>query len=156
MSVLFFILFSSLPFLDDFPFEKAYDLLDEGSLIEISEMLDKLESYDKNARTQAFIGALWTKKASLASEVKDKIGFFKKGAEMLENEINQDPDEVEYRFLRLAVQENSPAILGYKNNLDEDKQVILNNFLSLDKSLRNQIISYSKNSQIILHSELPN
>src|SRR5581483_7165199 len=50
-----------------------------------------------------------------------KLSYFKKGRRMLEEAIANSKNDIELRFLRLAVQTRSPSFLGYKSNIESDK-----------------------------------
>lgn len=54
-----------------------------------------------------------------------KLASFSKGKEMLEKAIVSDPKNIEIRFLRFCVQTNAPFFLGYSNNINSDKAMIL-------------------------------
>lgn len=58
-----------------------------------------------------------------------KLSYFNKGKHLLETIIESNPDNVELRFLRYAVQAKVPAILLYFNDQEEDKK-ILDDYLS--------------------------
>lgn len=57
----------------------------------------------------------------------NKLSFFKKGKNILETAINKDPENIELRYLRLAVQINTPSFLGYKDDIKNDKLFLNNN-----------------------------
>jgi hypothetical protein len=76
----------------------------------------------------AYKGAIATLMAKFAKGVRNKEAFFKSGSELLEYAVATDPQNIEIRCLRLSVQENSPKIVDYKGNIQEDKQFILANF----------------------------
>ena len=78
----------------------------------------------------AYKGAATTLKAKFANRIKQKKQFFKEGSELLEFAVASEPDNIEIRCLRLGVQENSPRIVGYKKNIEEDKQFILDHYKS--------------------------
>lgn len=69
-----------------------------------------------------------TLKAKYEKELSAKKNTFKKGAEMLQESIAKSPENIELRALRMSVQENSPKILNYNKNLEEDKKRIISNF----------------------------
>lgn len=83
-----------------------------------------------------------------------KFKYFLKGKESLEQAILKDPNNVEYRFLRLSVQLNTPEFLGYNSNIDEDKLVIFNGVKYLsDKDLLKRISDYTSNAKRISEKE---
>jgi hypothetical protein len=68
---------------------------------------------------------------------------FSKGKNELEELINADYNNIELRFLRLTIQDNVPAFLGYNQNIKEDKDFLYNQLNNItDKDLRKRIISY--------------
>jgi len=59
-----------------------------------------------------------------------KMGFFNNGKDQLEKSIEKDPDNLELRFLRLTIQTNLPAFLGYSESKEKDKAFVLANLES--------------------------
>lgn len=53
-----------------------------------------------------------------------KLSEFKKGKEILEQLIASEPNEILTRYFRFAVQINTPAILDYKQNIEEDRRFL--------------------------------
>lgn len=82
----------------------------------------------------AYKGAVLTLMAKFANSTKEKKTYFKEGATLLEYIISQYPNDIEMRYLRLGVQENSPKIVGYHKNKEEDKQFILENYSAIKSS----------------------
>ncbi|WP_339713640.1 hypothetical protein [uncultured Kriegella sp.] len=78
----------------------------------------------------AYKGAVSTLMAKYAKGIKNKKDFFKTGAELIEYAVEKEPENLEIRCIRLSVQENSPKIVGYKDNIPEDKQFLINNYKS--------------------------
>lgn len=85
-------------------------------------------SKQDNKTLVAYKGAVATLKAKYAKGFGSKKKFFKEGAELLESAINSEPKNLEIRCLRLGVQENSPKIVGYKSNIEEDKQFLIDHY----------------------------
>lgn len=54
-----------------------------------------------------------------------KLSYFKKGKAAIEQAVKGDSKNVEIRFLRLAIQSQIPAILGYSENIQEDLAKII-------------------------------
>lgn len=78
----------------------------------------------------AYKGAVSTLMAKYAKGIKNKKDFFKTGAELIEYAVEKEPENLEIRCIRLSVQENSPKVVGYKDNIPEDKQFLINNYKS--------------------------
>lgn len=83
-----------------------------------------------------------------------KLSLFNKGKDMLEKAIVADPQNVEIRFMRFCVQTNAPFFLGYSNNIDSDKLVIMKGWATLsDLDLKEKIKKYMLTSNSSSTSE---
>lgn len=83
-----------------------------------------------------------------------KFKYFSKGKESLEEAIKKDPYNIEYRFLRLCVQLNTPSFLGYSSNIKEDKLAIFNGVKNLnDKDLLERIANYTSTAKRLSDEE---
>jgi len=114
----------------------------------------KLEAYNKTLRTitksskTIFIGykgAGIALKGRYAKKVKDKKYFFVEGIAFVEYAIEKEPENIELRFIRLGIQENTPKLLKYKGKIEEDKSYILSHFkavtsLRLKKNIKEYIV----------------
>lgn len=96
----------------------------------------------------AYKGAVSTLKAKFAKVRSEKKEFFKEGVSLLEIAITADPSNIEIRYIRLSVQENSPKFLGYHKNIDEDKQFLLNNYEAISSSESKKMVK-----EFVLKSE---
>tara|TARA_B100001093_G_scaffold498210_1_gene546042 strand:+ start:650 stop:1141 length:492 start_codon:yes stop_codon:yes gene_type:complete len=74
----------------------------------------------------------------------DKLKSFGEGKKQLEKVINLYPKDIELRFLRFCVQNDTPAILEYKLNMEEDSQIIKNNISASSEELQQFIIPIFK------------
>ena len=101
----------------------------------------------------AYKGAAIALKAKFTSDKKQRKDFFVEGVTKLEKAINEDLSNVEIRLIRLSIQENTPKILNYKSNIIDDKNVILNNFEKQNKSLKEYIRLYVKQSKAFSDGE---
>ena len=110
---------------------------------EMDAVLKKLEATKETSLVLAYRGA------SLQQSTKEKLSLFKQGRKLLENEILYHPANVEYRFLRLAVQEHCPKILHYSGQLDEDKKIIEDGFSKQEKVLQDIILDYASQSEVL-------
>jgi hypothetical protein len=131
-----------------------YEALSGGEEMPIDNMLEKLEKEKASAKVNAYKGALIMKKAGFVKGVGGKVKTFKKGAHLLEDEIKNNPENTEFRFLRLAVQEHAPKILKYNKELDDDRQAIIQGYSKLDSDLKEVIAGYVKDSEILKPSDL--
>jgi hypothetical protein len=131
-------------------FDKAtfYKVLSADNETDIAAQLSVVQKSSVKEKT-AYEGVLLMKKAGLLKRPKDKLNTFKAGHAKLEPAIAADNGNVEYRFLRLLIQENAPKILGYRKELATDSQLINTNFNQLSPLLKQVITDYSKKSKVI-------
>lgn len=132
-------------------FYKALSSADEAA---IDKELAVLEKEKATSRVNAYRGALTMKKAGFEKGVKSKVKTFKEGGGLLEEEIKSNPGNVEFRFLRLTIQENAPKILKYNKQLEEDRQAIIAGFSKLDGDLKAVITNYAKDSKVLKAADL--
>jgi len=63
----------------------------------------------------------------------------------IEKALQQEPDHLETIFIRYSVQKESPAFLGYKNNLKDDKNLLSRNIDNISNPfLKDMIIQILK------------
>ncbi|MHA4842960.1 hypothetical protein ACX0G7_02290 [Flavitalea antarctica] len=125
-----------------------YDAMSSTDVKELDEELKEAE-HATGLDKKAMIGALTMKKAGYAPGVAKKLKTFKAGHKDLEASIQQDTGNAEYRFMRLMIQENAPGILGYKGEIETDKEYIRKSFKSLPGTVQKAIIHYAKNSKVL-------
>lgn len=71
-----------------------------------------------------------------------KFSRFKKGRSLIEAAVKKEPDNLEIRFLRFAIQTNIPAFLNYKDHITKDKKYLLSNVKTIkDKKLKQDILT---------------
>ena len=63
--------------------------------------------------------------------------------------ISKDAKNAEYRFLRIIIQEHAPKIVKYRNELEADSRLILDNYKNLPQFLQQVITDYSKKSKVL-------
>lgn len=152
LSIILVLLGLSLaPQLDRLSFYKAFE---SDSQSQMDKALTSLKNERPSQTRDAYTGALTMKKSQFMSTPKEKAEVFKEGREMLEAIIKKDPSNTEYRFLRLAIQENVPKILKYSGQIAEDKNHIVKNFKSLDVTLKKIIREYAEQSANLSSNEL--
>ena len=144
-----------LPFQNLEPLRLAYKEAGQDDT-KISHFMDLVKDITKDS-SPVLIGY---KGAALAIEAKsqkgipNKIEAFKEGKDYIEYAIEKDSTNIELRFIRIGIQENAPKILGYNNNIDEDKQFLLEHFNNItSKNLKNHISDYIKQSKIFTNEE---
>ncbi len=75
---------------------------------------------EKTPQQIAYLGAGFM----LKSRHSRKLKYFKEGKKILEEIIKKYPSFVELRWIRYCIQMNSPKILNYKQNIENDKSII--------------------------------
>lgn len=91
---------------------------------------DNLKDVTKNddQRFVAYKGAVIALTAKYQKGAKLKGDTFKNGVNLIEYAVAQNSTNIEIRFVRLSIQQNSPKFLKYNNNIEVDKKFILKNF----------------------------
>lgn len=131
-----------------------YKALSSGEETSIDRVLEQLEREKATPKVNAYKGTLTMKKAGFVKGVNAKLKTFKKGVQLLEDEINGNPANAEFRFLRLTIQEHAPGILKYNKQLDEDREAIIAGYGKLNTDLKKVIADYAKDSKILKESDL--
>jgi hypothetical protein len=121
--------------------------MESGNQESIVTLEKKITGSTVNDDQQAYLGAILMKTSEFQKTAGDKLKKFKEGKTLLEKAIQTHPNNVEYRFLRLMIQENSPKILKYNTNLKEDVAFIKDNISKVSKEIKTVIISYSAVSE---------
>ncbi len=88
-----------------------------------------------------------------------KINYLRTSRDKLREAIVNSPSNIEIRFLRFSTQYYLPSILGFSDNLQEDKEAIMNNleFLNhneLEDELLQFIIQFMDESNLCSSQEI--
>ncbi len=124
-----------------------FEYISDGTSEEVAAMVKTLENTAQSNERDAYLGAIKMKRASQLKTLADKSKMFKAGKELLETAISLDHTNVEFRFLRLIIQENAPAILGYSDSITADAKKVKAGYKSLSESVKNAVIAYAKTSE---------
>ena len=125
-----------------------YKILKSGSSKEIDDEISLINASSLKNK-DAFVGALQMKKAGLLKVPKEKLKTFKEGATKLETVLRSDTLNVEYRFLRLIIQEHAPKITRYNKSIAEDADFIKSNYKKLAPDVQKILIDYSQTSKAL-------
>lgn len=123
-----------------------YNALASESKEVVQKQLDAVQGMKESSEVKAFKGALQMKSSQFQKTAKDKMSLFNAGKKILESEIKSNDANVEYRFLRLLIQENAPKQLKYNGNIEEDVLAIVSGYSKLKESTKTAIESYAKKS----------
>ncbi|WP_410879139.1 hypothetical protein [Myroides sp. DW712] len=104
-----------------------------------------LTSKDESAIV--YKGAALVTLAKFEKKIRDKKELVKEGALMIEAAIEKEPTNVEFRLVRLIIQENTPKIVGYYKNIDSDKTMIVKEYSHQSTALKKWIKSYAEESK---------
>lgn len=113
----------------------------------VDQQIKKLNTVGASTSKEAYLGAMLMKQAQFEKVPKNKLAIFKEGKEKLERAIEKQPGNVEFRFLRYAIQENAPKVLKYNNHIEEDKKVIEEKYHALNSTMKKIVLDYAKNSK---------
>ena len=136
-------------------FEKSvfYSVMSKGDTEAIDNEITIVQNADLKHK-DGYEGALLMKKAGMAGPPKQKLKLFKEGRIKLETAIMDDNDNTEFHFLRLAIEEHSPKIVKYHNDMENDKAIVQKNFKSLSPAVQQAILDYCKKSKVLHAQEL--
>lgn len=89
----------------------------------------------------------------------NKLAQVMKYDKQMETVISEDPDNVEIRFLRLAIEYNLPSFLGMSTHINDDTQVIIQNMSSissmqLDKSYGRYVFHFLSQTELCTDEEI--
>ncbi|MFD2146743.1 hypothetical protein [Mucilaginibacter antarcticus] len=107
-----------------------------------------------SAEKDGYLGALLMRKAGLVKRPADKLRFFKAGRLKFDPAIAADKDNLEFHFLRFAIQEHAPKIVKYKADLQNDKSAIINGYKNAPIAVKSAIADYAKKSKLLKPSDL--
>lgn len=130
-----------------------YAVMDRGNLEEVNNEID-LVAASSSSEKEGYTGALLMRKAGLVRLPSQKLKSFKAGRIKFDAAILADKDNVEYHFLRFAIQEHAPKIVKYRADIEADKQVIIKAYKNLSPVVQHAIMNYTKNSKLLQASEL--
>ena len=123
----------------------------EESAIEFNAMMAETDLATPTHK--AYYGAALALKAKYGQNVKEKKEFFVEAVDYIEAAVNAEPNNIEIRLIRLSVQENSPRIVKYKTNMDEDKELIMQNYSGQTSAVKKCIRDYVSNSEFFTNEE---
>lgn len=108
-------------------------VLATGSAAAAEKFLRTTEDITSTSRPllRAYKGAALLIWGKYTKGIEDKKKLAREGITLLESAVKKDPAHVEIRTLRLSIQENSPKILKYKGNIEEDRAFVTRSFEDL-------------------------
>lgn len=122
----------------------------------VSSFYFDLQGVNKQDKVElvAFKGASIALMARGAKTIKEKKEGFVEGVNLVEYAINKDSSNIEVRFIRLSIQQNTPKILKYNQDIESDKTFILNHYNTIKSAhLKAHIGDYISHSKKFSDSE---
>ncbi len=115
--------------------------------------LTKKALLNDGAIYDGYHGAALALKASFSWNPISKLSYFNKGRKMIDAAVDSEPDNIELRVIRLSIQSNTPKIVGYNKNIEEDKNFILNNIKKVKRDgLKEYVNGFITNSKVFSKS----
>lgn len=115
-----------------------------------NELYDLLtqEDISGQALLLGYQAAAYALKARSVWNPIDKLMYIKKSQETFKEAIILEEDNIEIRFLRFSIQYNTPAVLGFSQDMVEDKNKIVQSVPSdrLPPRMQYNMIHYLINS----------
>ena len=126
---------------------------EESSCRQLMKYLSDIDS--TKAVFQAYYGSASMMMAKHVYNPFNKLDYFNKGKDILENAIQKEPKNTEAIVLRYLAQSKIPAFLGYNNNMNEDKKFILYSLSKFkDQELKKYLIYLLEKSGNFTDKEL--
>src|SRR6056297_732922 len=99
------------------------------------KLLKLTETFDDDKPVfKGYYGAAHMMMAKHVINPFSKMSHFNKGKKVYSEVIEAAPENIELRFLRFAVQSETPRFLNYKENLEEDKNFLLSHIKEVQDS----------------------
>lgn len=124
-----------------------FDVIATGKKSEIDSFTAKISDEKSSNTQQAYLGTLKMKSADFQKTPKEKLAIFKEGKVLLEKSISSEPNNAEFRFLRLIIQENAPKMLKYDGQIKSDASFVKSNLDKLPSEVKSAAKDYSKKSK---------
>lgn len=122
-----------------------YAALSSKDTLKINSALETLQPA-KTTTMKAYAGALIMKKSGLIKSAKRKLALFNEGRTLLEEAIEIENKNAEFRFLRLIIQENCPAILKYHDKIKEDTKMVKDSYANFSSEVKKAVADYAQYS----------
>src|SRR5690606_17265537 len=99
------------------------------------ELYDKVGDYQGNSAILiAYKAGAHALKAKYGFNPMSKLKHVKHSQQYFSEAVQRDPADLEIRFMRYAVEVQTPAMLGYSEHVEEDKALLLKGLLEYPAS----------------------
>ncbi len=132
-------------------------VLDESKVTEFYNLVSAIE-FPSNLE-KAYQAAGNAMMAKVTSNPYSKLVYVKKYIELMDEAVLSEGENVEIRFLRIAIDKNVPWIFGREQNVEIDKKVVLdmvakNAVPSFDPFFKRYILYFLKDEKICNDDEI--
>jgi hypothetical protein len=95
-------------------------------------------------------------KAKFGMNPINKMLLFIEGRNELEKLIEKEPNNIELRYIRLAVQKIAPKFLSYRDNINEDRVLLLSHLKEQNQhgDFESNVLRFLKRENLINTKEL--
>jgi len=104
-----------------------YEVVEEFHATKTQESEEEfLNKYGSSAEPSvlAYVCALEMKQAEYSFNPMTKLKIFNQSKNKLDSLIDLNPSNVHLRYIRFVLQEKAPSLLGYKDNIEQDKKFL--------------------------------
>lgn len=142
MKFLTVLLFSLLLFQPNPNVDEVRNQFPEISSEEQADHFIELLNLDDSSEGKGYTAAMVFMKSRFVKWPFTKMKYFKEGKSILDKTINENPANIEIRYIRFLMQKQIPDFLGYNENISEDFQVIVNGFkmCNLQPTMKSKIL----------------
>ena len=116
---------------------------------------DLVQGNNQSSRNQAYLAAAKMVKAKFGLNPFKKISLFIEGRDELEKLILENSSDIEMRYIRLAIQHTAPIFLSYRDNIDEDKALLIQHLKNsrFDRDFNNHVLKFLTRENLISEKE---
>ena len=148
LTFLLLLIISNLMFSQNLKEYRALLQTGEKSEKSAKTLIDKSTTAYKNSKEPVYLGFLAVGKFFMAKHAFNplkKMSYFNEGKKLMESSLKAEPDNLEVRLMRLITQESVPKILGYSQNISEDRTYLTRSYKNTtDEDLKVYIKDYLK------------
>lgn len=112
------------------------------------------EKADENPVIKAYYALATAMSAESAFNPLKKLDLVSKSSKLFASAASMDKQNPEIRFLRYSVEQNTPKMLGLSGNMENDKQIIIDNIEAVDnEAFKNFILKYMREEADLTEEE---
>ena len=107
----------------------------ESSEKSAKDLIERSNFAYKKTKEPVYAGFLAVGQFFMAKHVFNpfkKMMYFNEGKKTLDSAVKSDPKNLEIRLMRLITQEKAPRILGYNQNISEDRSFLVKEYKTTD------------------------